>query len=568
MSVNKWLLSGVCFCSPVWALLPFEEYFSASTSVVNVEVSFNVQQANDLVRSELGLESVKQPLKGMCASGGGSRSLSLERGYLGALSHIMTADGEPLLDSFNYVSAVSGAAWALAAYFSSPASRRNQLILDVEKMNLHDIFLSHPTNDTAGNVNRMSPYSLGSGPQRLGGLKTLTWQLAWGVISPFGYGDRTWASVINEQLLVPFDVPSFVPLKEAFQGEGSGKEVIIVSAVRDNDGDMHLLEMTSQHVGVRSRRGRVGGYMLPSEGFGLKATEREGNVITLRESGELFSLSDALSGSSDNYAHLAALMEDKMPWLLGFLPGVMQWFVNAAVPNIAYPLLDLDRTDFENEVFELVDAGRVDYLGITPLLARGVKKIVVFVNTDIPLLEVEYNGQNVIGVEKAIPALFGVCPDEQAQRPGYIGLTVSDCKFKALKFNQVFEEQRFQEVAEGLLASKREGKAIVYEQSQLKVLPNSHYAIEGGYDVDLFWVYNDLPDRWLENLPENVRQLVEEDERFKCNSEYCSHPKTRFPHNSAMYELDLAEAPSNLLTVLAFNTLMNCSERLKLFFDR
>ena len=233
-----------------------------------------------------------------------------------------------------------------------------------------------------------------------------------------------------------------------------------------------------------------------------------------------------------------------------------------------YPLLSPYHFDFNNRVFELVDAGPIDYLGIIPLLARGISKILVLVNTDMPLVVSYSHGQAVVGMEKMIPALFGVCPDDTSQRPGYVGIDAGSCEYHQLRHHQMFGKERFQELADGLLTSKEKGKAVVYEQRGLRVLPNRYYAVEGGYEVDLFWVYNDIPDGWLETLPEDVRKLVREDDEFKCHSDRCAGTGTRFPHNSAMYELGLSEAPSNLLAVLAYNTLLSCAEQLKEFFDR
>ena len=322
MLVRKFLLPLLYFCTLVQAQPPVDVCDIDAGPTLCVDVSYNVGTAEDLVNAELGEGRQRQNLKAMSVSGGGSRSLSLERGHLGVLSSVRNAQGKSLLDQLDYVSAVSGGAWAAAAYLSSPEVVNSNEILGSDHMDMENIFVTHHKNDSARNINWMSTRSLGCGPQRLGGLFGLAGQLVWGEVWPWGYGDQTWSSIIDRELLAPFDIESFVPLHRAYaKGIGRDKEIIIVSAIRDHHAELHLLEMSSKWVGVRSKRNGIGGYRLPARGFGLKAVQQGNGTVVLQKEGMPFSLSDALSASSDNYAHSWHSVKCQFARFSGFCSG-------------------------------------------------------------------------------------------------------------------------------------------------------------------------------------------------------------------------------------------------------
>ena len=568
---GTYFILGGLFSAHGWAM-PFVDdgFAEMSQPAVNefsVPVTFAVNKPEELVEQELGEGVDSRQLIAACFSGGGSRSQSGVRGQLAVLDSLKASDGRSYLEKLHYISAVSGAAWGISAFFSAPDTLDKQVILGSARVRLEDLFVSDVTNSNENNLNWMHEQSLGRGPQRLGGLSSVGLQLFWETVSPFGDGgDKAWAKVINEKLLMPFGVPSYLPLQYSFRrSEGYGKEMIIVAAIRDDTGYLHLLEMTSKAVGVRAQKREVGGYMMSPEGFNRKIQSRQNGSITVR-SGRKYTLAEALSASSANHAHFGNMLSSKLPDILGFGPAALKAILNWVVPDVSYPVLNEHSLEYAEKEFELVDAGPIDYLGLTPLLARGVRKIVAFVNTDIPITARDHSNGTVIGIEKAIPAFFGVCPDQKVQRDGYVSLKDKSCtRYPLLRNNQVFETDAYEELAGGLLRAKRAGRSVVYEQQHLQVLPNSHYAVEGGYDVDILWVYNDLPDGWLKLLPEDVRLLVEGSGNVG-QENYGSPSLAGFPHNSAMFELGLSEAKANLLTVFAVDMMQKSAPQLERFF--
>ena len=357
--------------------VPFDDGYGPSgfsQSPLIVPVTFAVQKARDLVVWELGEEAGDELLIGACFSGGGSRSDSLVRGQLAVLDNLAGSDGKSYLDRIRYFSAVSGGAWGISAYLSSSMELDKQVVLGAVNVNLTELFAGDKTNTSKNNINWMGEHSLGRVPQRLGGLFQVGGRLAWEVVNPWGNGDKAWSSLINEKLLKPYMVPSYMKMRNCCnQGRGKRKELIVVSAVRDDKGDVHLLELTPKSAGIRAEKNNLGGYMIAPEGFNRKIHSRDNSTVTIY-SGREYTLAEALSASSDHYAHLGNVLKSELPEMLSFGPAILRWLVNTVVPDVYYPTLKEHTSHFEEKNYELVDAGPVDYFGLTPLLARGVKK--------------------------------------------------------------------------------------------------------------------------------------------------------------------------------------------------
>ena len=282
--------------------------------------------------------------------------------------------------------------------------------------------------------------------------------------------------------------------------------------------------------------------MLAPENFGRKLLLEKGGMLQLEGGKSDFGLADMLAVTSANYAHFGGFLFNSWPAIWGRSLMPPSW----VVPRYWYPTFE-HSGKIVNRQFDLIDGGPLDYLGIMPLLGRGVKKLIVFVNTDIPLAVRVGEESLVVGMEKAIPALFGVLPDEMAAKGSYQSMRSGCGDFCLMSNNQVFPETAYPGLVRGLLAAWHSGGPVVYLQKGLRVLPNSFYGISGQDGVDILWVYNELPGRWRKALSEELQATLLHDNRFACNAEHCLNSGSRFPHFSAMFEVNLGPAQVNLL---------------------
>jgi hypothetical protein len=140
--------------------------------------------------------------------------------------------------------------------------------------------------------------------------------------------------------------------------------------------------------------------------------------------------------------------------------------------------------------FTFGDGGNIENYGLIPLLLRGIKRIVVFVNSETKL-SLDYNPSKRPGkkvVDAFLPPLFGF-PN------------------KLNPNNRVFTKQAWQSVITALQAQKKQGLPLVTVQKQT-VQPNKWWGLQGGWDVEICWVYNDRVASWEQQLPRHLQEQI------------------------------------------------------------
>jgi hypothetical protein len=130
------------------------------------------------------------------------------------------------------------------------------------------------------------------------------------------------------------------------------------------------------------------------------------------------------------------------------------------------------------------DGGAEDNLGIMPLLARHVKNILVFVNTDTPFAE---NNDD-------LQSLFSA-----AHPPGLTG---------DKRHNVVFEQRLHKTVIDGLTKARVDRKPQVFCDSGWKVLPNERFGILPYAGLNICFVYNASIPQWEEEFRNNQEVLT------------------------------------------------------------
>ena len=65
----------------------------------------------------------------------------------------------------------------------------------------------------------------------------------------------------------------------------------------------------------------------------------------------------------------------------------------------------------------------------------------------------------------------------------------------------------YAELVENLLAKKEAGKTAMH-RAKYPVRKAPHYGIEGNWEVDVLWVYNDRVKDWEDKLPTTIRKKI------------------------------------------------------------
>jgi len=137
----------------------------------------------------------------------------------------------------------------------------------------------------------------------------------------------------------------------------------------------------------------------------------------------------------------------------------------------------------EDKEYEFGDGGNLENIGIMPLLARKVARIVLFVNSDHKLVAGQADS-----IADSVRPLFGAALDGWIQ-------------------NRVFQKSRFEPLERGLWKSLESG-GPAWHRETYEVLENSLHGVEGGWEVDVTWIYNQMPQRWYDRLGSAVRDRI------------------------------------------------------------
>jgi hypothetical protein len=114
------------------------------------------------------------------------------------------------------------------------------------------------------------------------------------------------------------------------------------------------------------------------------------------------------------------------------------------------------------------------------LLIRKVKRIVVFINTNDPVI-------SETQINDSLPPLFG-------QKPDFMD-------------NHVFDAAKYGPLVQALLAAKSDGRPVAH-RDMYRVRQNDLYGVDGGWDVDILWVYNERVRDWEGQLRSEVRERI------------------------------------------------------------
>ncbi len=268
-----------------------------------------------------------------------------------------------------------------------------------------------------------------------------------------------------------------------------------------------------------------GGFIEPfAWGSGAPASAASNGTVSVSPPAGVFGIADACGTSSAAFAPVFAKHKD----LEGLTPTSDYWAPTTSGTQQP-PAAD---TFFG-------DGGNLEDLGFLPLLQRGVRNIIVFLNTATPL-DTSYvwsssNPPTADQVDSDLTQLFGYPSSAVPLTAG--GPT-----------DQVFLQSDFGPLVHALPARKLAGQTV-YAQSTLTVQENGWWGIPGGGTVNVLWVYNDMVDAWRTQLELEIRGALD-----------LGHlgPFAHFPNYRTLNQ-DLPPWSLTLLTTEQVNLLANLS---------
>lgn len=150
--------------------------------------------------------------------------------------------------------------------------------------------------------------------------------------------------------------------------------------------------------------------------------------------------------------------------------------------------------------FKIGDGGHMDNSGLLPILQRKVPKVVMFVNTDIPIsLKSDFCGSRRMTSPELNSAATWYFVDK-------FGLA-AHMKGQFQMHNQVFHFADLQPMLCDLQTHRRAGRPAAALR-KLEVLKNSWWGIEGGWTVELLVIYMDKTRLFERRLPEDTRKEI------------------------------------------------------------
>lgn len=195
------------------------------------------------------------------------------------------------------------------------------------------------------------------------------------------------------------------------------------------------------------------------------------DMVTVGAPSSVFSLVDASGASSSAFA---AIFE-KIKGLDGLLPEQNYW------PPVA------SGTQPPAQLFDFGDGGNLENYGLLPLIMRGVKKVLLFINTETPLdtyYDPKTGKAKAEDLDTSLVQLFNI-PIQRSIFGGDSGPN----------YNHVFPTSDFAPLIEELQALKRNLQPMVVTRTH-QILANPFWGIPGGGTIDILYVYLDKVGAW------------------------------------------------------------------------
>ncbi len=465
----------------------------------------------------------------VCFSGGGTRSMVASIGQLRALQAL------GLLDRVGYLSCVSGSAWAAVPFVFAPDGIAR---------------LGTPTAPEALTRNALDTVPVES----LLHPATIWFKDAFGGLDadPEVAPGDVWIRAVGQTFLAPSDLHALDHSVGCAPGVDAG-ELSDVPRLRMRAGaPFPVIHATVNWPGQRSEhQHRVPFEQTPlyagvPQRHTLPAVTGEERVVggTLIETAAVGCCAPEAGVDSDGRA---IVLPAARPWSLASMLGATSAFNTPNRDERAYPRVRtwaMPGTDGGPDPVDdmLTDGGDVDTLSLHGMLRRGVRKLVVCLNSVWPVdLDHDPTGWPDPGqIDPALPPLFG----QSSPRWPH---------------NQVFPPSAYVDLVRNLQRARRNGRPLVVD-THTPLVDNAWWGIEGGGEVSIVWVYNSRVKEWDQRLPDEVSQLLPTGDE--------EGPLARFPHYRTIGQnpgalTRLTPLQANLLCELAAWSVLSSEEMVR-----
>jgi len=410
---------------------------------------------------------------GVCFSAGSTRSTTATLGQLRAL------DALGILPRVKYIAAVSGGGWAAIPYVYLPDEISDRTFLGdyipPEQLTLAQLKAPAPRQGLASVLHHA--WIIGTYAKnlwRLRGNEAYAFAIDDIFLRPFGLASRYRMQSLNQASLQATLARNPKLQPKNFYLPRAGRPYLIVGASLKTPQDNFLpVEYTPLYSGVRA--------YFPGEG--AEGSALGGDYLETFAYDSLHPVRDA----ADSSLYHARLQRD-LPAsnIAQFSLGDMTASTGATPRGYRYTALSgfprfhawSSRSGADRPVaaeYPHMDGEMTDALGLMPLLARGVRNIIVFYNTNAAVDDFTPDSLKAGRLPPQIAALFG-----HAQ-----GSCTAD-KTQMLPKNQVFNDEGYAALLKDFSRDYQTG-APYFHCGEYSVRPNKFWQIAGGYKVRICW---------------------------------------------------------------------------------
>ena len=435
---------------------------------------------------------------GVCLSGGGTRAMCAGIGQLRGLHAL------GLLQKTRYLSSVSGGGWAAGPYtfFASGAESDEAFLGPVAAPESLDMdALDVPIPKSQGNWTATRALNQVFVQSAVEVDHTEAWNETVGrlYLQPWGlHGD---APVQFCDAEARQDILERNPtLTSTLVGARAGRPVLVMNSCLLGDHQLNPqkrvapvpLESSPLQAGTPGRRewldesqtGKwlelsVDGRMVEPFALGGDAPSSEGDGRARTAPPErIYTLADAVGTSSAWFGGLAAKLAPSVDG--GFSDRLSLW------PS----------GDRPQRTFDVGDGGVVENYGLLSLLRRGIEGAIVCMNSSVKL-NLDYDPEAAVpksgDLDAYLAPLFGFRVDQ-------VGVFTER--------NQVFRPGDFVTVVRALQAARSAGGPVV-AVTELELLDNAWWGIEGGRTVRIAWLYLERSPDFEALVPADVAKQIE-----------------------------------------------------------
>jgi hypothetical protein len=475
--------------------------------------------------------SLNLPKTAVCFSGGGTRAMNCAIGQMKGLQELN------LWDDIGYISAVSGGSWAstIFTYYQDGAANDEQLlgkIMAPNQLTLKN--LNEMPKGFMGEVITKSLFDdlferLGLDLISHGILQEMDFIWIDGVghtyLKPFGLYDPKHPKYFTLNGTIRDDIIKRNPKLKASdfitvhsqKGDIKRPFLIVNSSVLApkkllpirNPENLSVFNYTPLYVGSNQPLNvtdkelifgqtvnfNTGGGFVEPFGFGSKVISKntqleknKANPIRVQLRHKRFQAVDATGTSSAAFgatvsSNLFAQLSSDI--LLGYS-------LDHLIPEEEYWPIDANGKIQKAAKYRFTDGGNLENYGLITLLQRGVEKVVVFINTNVPITVYLTPSPNCPPLPNQIDSdlypLFGYPTGN-------------------LIHNQVFTQAAFNTVYKGLSDAKKAGKTVM-TKTTLTTVKNDWWGIKAGHKVEILWVYNETVPEWQNQLQAPVLEQI------------------------------------------------------------